>query len=133
MEKPKVSLTQSIFKLKCPRCREGDLFISKSHFNYRQLTKMPKACPVCGQVYLPEPGFYYGAMFISYIICGFWFLGFIAICMFGFGLTVDMSFVLLMIMIVILFGWIFRISRSIWIHVNVKYVPDGNYNPKKRS
>ena len=27
--------------------------------------KMPEACPVCRQTYEPEPGFYYGAMYIS--------------------------------------------------------------------
>ncbi|MBF9142185.1 DUF983 domain-containing protein [Hymenobacter properus] len=26
---------------------------------------MPEACPVCSQAYEPEPGFYYGAMYIS--------------------------------------------------------------------
>ncbi len=118
------SLTQSVLGMKCPQCRKGDLFNNKSSFNYKGLAKMPKNCPVCDQLYLPEPGFYYGAMFISYIICGFWFLGFIAICMFVFDLSVDTSFLLLGIMIFVLFGWIFRISRSIWIHINVKYQPN---------
>ncbi|MGY3088786.1 uncharacterized protein (DUF983 family) [Hymenobacter sp. UYAg731] len=27
--------------------------------------EMPEACPVCRQTYEPEPGFYYGAMYIS--------------------------------------------------------------------
>ncbi|RSK47804.1 DUF983 domain-containing protein [Hymenobacter rigui] len=27
---------------------------------------MPVACPVCGQAYEPEPGFYWGAMYISF-------------------------------------------------------------------
>ncbi|RPD50336.1 DUF983 domain-containing protein [Hymenobacter sediminis] len=27
---------------------------------------MPEACPVCGQAYEPEPGFYWGAMYISF-------------------------------------------------------------------
>lgn len=26
---------------------------------------MPAQCPVCGQAYEPEPGFYFGAMYIS--------------------------------------------------------------------
>ena len=123
MAKAELSLLQSILAMKCPRCRTGNLFTVPGSFQYRQLTVMPKACPSCGQNYLPEPGFYYGAMFISYIICGFWFLGFIAVCMFVFDLSVDTSFILLFVMIALLFGWIFRISRSIWIHINVKYNP----------
>ena len=27
--------------------------------------EMPNECPVCRQTYEPEPGFYYGAMYIS--------------------------------------------------------------------
>ncbi|MBT9391598.1 DUF983 domain-containing protein [Hymenobacter sp. NST-14] len=27
---------------------------------------MPAECPVCGQTYEPEPGFYFGAMYISF-------------------------------------------------------------------
>ena len=121
MTKPERSLLQSVFDMKCPRCRKGDLFTASSSFNYKQMTEMPDACPVCGQKYLLEPGFYYGAMFISYIICGVTFLAFIAFCMFVLKLSVNMSFVFLIILVAIFFGWIFRISRSIWIHINVKY------------
>jgi Protein of unknown function (DUF983) len=35
----------------------------------RHLTRfaeMPAACPACGCAYEPEPGFYYGAMYISF-------------------------------------------------------------------
>ncbi|MBT9394310.1 DUF983 domain-containing protein [Hymenobacter sp. NST-14] len=28
---------------------------------------MPAHCPVCGQAYEPEPGFYWGAMYISFV------------------------------------------------------------------
>ncbi len=27
---------------------------------------MPPGCPVCRQTYEPEPGFYYGAMYVSF-------------------------------------------------------------------
>jgi uncharacterized protein (DUF983 family) len=50
---------------KCPRCREGDIFtypITKlSKFNV-----MNEKCPYCGIRLEPEPGFYQGAMFVSY-------------------------------------------------------------------
>ncbi|WP_071891020.1 DUF983 domain-containing protein [Hymenobacter sp. PAMC 26628] len=62
---PTASDAAALLALRCPRCHEGPLF---SHPAYR-LTKfadMPAACPVCGQAYEPEPGFYFGAMFVSY-------------------------------------------------------------------
>lgn len=118
------TLLQSIFGMKCPKCRQADLFTSKSMYNIKELAKMPQNCPVCDQLFMPEPGFYYGAMFISYIMTGFAFLGFIGICMFVFNLSVDTSFILLGVAILLTFTWIFRISRSLWIHINVKYNPE---------
>ena len=34
--------------------------------NLGKFDEMPAACPVCGQAYEPEVGFYWGAMYISY-------------------------------------------------------------------
>ncbi|GAB3288965.1 DUF983 domain-containing protein [Hymenobacter tenuis] len=50
---------------RCPRCHEGALF-THSAANPVRFAEMPEHCPVCGQAYEPEPGFYWGAMFISY-------------------------------------------------------------------
>ncbi len=115
-----ISLLKSILRMNCPKCREGKLFYTKI-FEFKRITDMPKNCSVCDQKFLPEPGFYYGAMFISYIMTAFIFLGFIALCMFVFGLDVNTSFILLTILIALGFIWFFRISRSIWIHINVPY------------
>lgn len=50
---------------RCPRCHEGPLF-KHSALNLTKFADMPEACPVCGQAYEPEPGFYWGAMYISF-------------------------------------------------------------------
>ena len=66
MEQPSTAIastTKALLKLRCPRCHTGKLFDHSAlsiHF-----MDMPSACPVCGQTYEPEPGFYYGAMYIS--------------------------------------------------------------------
>ena len=50
---------------KCPVCREGDIFrypaSAISKFNI-----MNPSCPHCGVRLEPEPGFYQGAMYVSY-------------------------------------------------------------------
>lgn len=50
---------------RCPKCREGAIFtypISRvSKFNV-----MNDTCPHCGIKLEPEPGYYQGAMFVSY-------------------------------------------------------------------
>ena len=110
----------SILHLKCPRCQEGDLFPTPT-FSFKKSFDMPETCPHCGQRYFLEPGFYYGAMFISYLITGFFSLAFIGGMMFGFGLSVDVSFLFLVVVMALLFVWFFRVARAIWINVNVKY------------
>ncbi len=84
---------------------------------------MPKECPVCHQNFLPEPGFYYGAMFISYIFMGFFCLAFVLIGYVVLDWSKTTIYISLVSVIAIFFVWIFRISRSIWIHANVKYDP----------
>lgn len=51
---------------KCPRCGHGAVFkysILNIHF-----AAMNDSCPNCKATFQPEPGFYFGAMFISYAI-----------------------------------------------------------------
>jgi uncharacterized protein (DUF983 family) len=58
-----VSTPLALLQLRCPRCHTGYLF-THSALSTRFM-EMPDACPVCHQTYEPEPGFYYGAMYIS--------------------------------------------------------------------
>lgn len=85
---------------------------------------MHTECPVCGQKFEPEPGFYYGAMFISYIFTGFFSLGFSLFCVFGLALSVELTFALLIGVLGLLFLWNLRFSRSIWIHLVVRHDRD---------
>ncbi len=118
----------SIFNFKCPRCHEGGLY-ETSTFSFKKSFDMPQNCPKCGQNYYLEPGFYYGAMFISYIITGFFSLGFVGFCMLVLDMSVDTSFIWLIVVVGILFVWFYRIARSIWINLNVKFQKDALENP----
>ncbi|WP_303310579.1 DUF983 domain-containing protein [Hymenobacter sp. BT730] len=55
----------AIMEQKCPRCQQGPLFLH-SAYNLSKFDEMPERCPICGQHYEPEVGFYWGAMYISY-------------------------------------------------------------------
>jgi uncharacterized protein (DUF983 family) len=59
------SLGAAMLQGKCPKCREGDIF-PNSKFSYRKLTVVNERCPNCNAVLIPEPDFFYGAMYISY-------------------------------------------------------------------
>ena len=52
---------------KCPRCREGELFVNKSAYSFKgNTTQMNETCPVCHQPTEIEVGFYYGTGYVSY-------------------------------------------------------------------
>ena len=106
---------------KCPRCHEGDLF--PTPFDFSTAFKMHDRCANCDQTFMPEPGFYYGAMFISYIGTGFLCLAIVGILILGFGMSINSAFLVLIAIMALLFITVFRISRSIWINLMVKYSP----------
>lgn len=119
---PKRSILNSMVTLRCPRCHTGDLFPSGS-FSFDRPFEMHKECPHCGLDYEPEPGFYFGAMFISYIISGWFCLLFILFFHWGLDWSLNGSFALLLGILAIIFVWFFRFSRSVWLHITVKYDP----------
>ena len=121
--KPPRSALASAVGHKCPRCRLGDLFETGS-FSFSKPLEMPGNCPRCGQSYYPEPGFYYGAMFMSYIITSFFCLGVVGLCILVFDLSVNASFGILIGILAVTFVWFFRTARSVWIHMTVKYDPE---------
>ena len=76
---PIESSTLALLALRCPRCHRGKLF-TYSATNLTRFANMPDECPVCGQTFEPEPGFYFGAMYISFAFA----VGIFAVC--GVGL-----------------------------------------------
>jgi uncharacterized protein (DUF983 family) len=56
----------SVLANKCPYCHEGSFFINNNAYNLATFHKMNDACSVCGEDFKKEPGFYYGAMYMSY-------------------------------------------------------------------
>ncbi len=117
-----MNIIASIFKSKCPKCRKGDLFTKP--FDIKKPLDMPRNCEVCGQRTEPEPGFYFGAMFLSYIISGFALL-FVALpLVFVFDWSVNATMVAVLFVAAVFYIKLLRLSRSLWIHISVKYDPE---------
>jgi hypothetical protein len=124
----------SIFNNICPRCQESDSFETGS-WSFKKSFDMRHRCPKCDLNYFPEPGYYYGAMFISYIWTGWFCLLFVALFHWVLKLSQTIAFTSLSVFILINFVYIFRISRMMWINVNVKYDPDAvkRFEEKKKA
>lgn len=118
----KGSKAYSILYLTCPRCHEENLFPTGS-FQFVKPFEMREYCPHCNFNFYPEPGYYYGAMFISYIFTGWFCIGFIAFFHWVLGWSTATSFALLIAVCALLFVYIFRLARAIWLNINYKYDP----------
>ncbi|GAA0879876.1 hypothetical protein GCM10009119_28450 [Algoriphagus jejuensis] len=79
-------------------------------------------CATCGQSFDPEPGFYFGAMFVSYGVNTAFFIAVwavLALLVEDYSLTTLL--VLLGISVLVFLPLTFRLSRSIWIAVFVPF------------
>ena len=84
---------------------------------------MEKACSHCKLNFEPEPGYYWGAMFLSYILSG-WAL--LIICLglvFYFDWSVESAMLVVIAIGALSYLKLMRFSRSLYIHLLVRYNP----------
>ena len=117
----KISLFQSVVALKCPRCRQGDLFCKPGLIRYNNVLEMPEKCPNCGQVYEIEPGFWIGALWMSYPIVVAIELPFLFAALLTTNYSPWLFFGLMLLAFVVFFPLLLRLGRSIWIHISIRY------------
>ncbi len=111
----------SILNAKCPKCHEGDFFETRNPYALKKFDKMHKKCPVCGEDFERETGFYYGAMYVSYgVAVVFGLAVFLLMCVvLKFEeITFIITFALLQLILMPVF---YRTARLIWINVFVRY------------
>lgn len=107
---------RAIVALRCPRCLRGGI--------WRTFLGMHERCPECGLVFEREPGYFTGAMVVSYalavpvlgaIVIGLMTLG---------GLDAVPALVIGDLTYLALVPFIFRYSRVLWLHFDWRIDPD---------
>ena len=111
-----------VIYLKCPQCHEGKIFKSGFSYRFSKITEMYDHCPHCNLKYEREPGFFYGAMYVSYgLTVGLW----VALAIAFFILSVEINPWLFMALgislLLILLPGIYRLSRAIWLSIFVPF------------
>lgn len=120
----KGSKIYSIVKCKCPRCQEGNMFLPGTLYLPTKFYKMHNYCDLCRQSFEPEPGFYFGSMFVSYALNTALFIIFwVATSLLVEDISLPMILGILVVVVIGLLPVTFRISRSIWINFFVHYDP----------
>lgn len=111
-----------LFKNECPNCYKGKVFRDKSFFFSLGFPKMNKHCSHCHFKFEKEPGYFFGAMFVSYALAvGEGIMTYLVVHPFF-----EKAFDLRMIPIVgtVLLSLCFfniRLSRIIWIYAFKNY------------
>jgi uncharacterized protein (DUF983 family) len=113
----------SITHLVCPRCQEEKLF-AHSVYNLRKLGEMRRECNHCGLKYSIEPGFFYGAAYVSYgLTVGIGIFTFLLLYWLWRDASVEAYVLVICSALIVAFPLCFALSRVIWLNMFVKYDP----------
>lgn len=108
-----------VLRLQCPNCRQANMFVNPNPYAFKKLTEMHSECPNCGQDFEIEEGFYYGAMFISYILTAFLLFFWMGVIILINGYLERWQLFTLMVIAILLMPYLFRVSRTIWLSIVV--------------
>lgn len=120
----KGSKLYSIAHLTCPQCNEGKFLVS-SVYDLRHVGDVRENCNVCGLKYSEEPGFYYGAMYVSYGLGVALFVTIWASCnLFFENIGVWTQIGLVVFFSIVLSPYLFALSKIIWANMFIHYKAD---------
>lgn len=129
----KKSLITSIVTCKCPRCREGYMFVKPDAYS-KGFMKMHNTCQVCGQPFDLEVGFYYGSSYVSYALSVAISVGSLIVWWLSIGLSVQDNRIFYWmgfnaVLLISIQPLLMRIARSGWLNFFVHY--DSNWKNVK--
>ncbi|UQD55015.1 DUF983 domain-containing protein [Flavobacterium sp. K5-23] len=119
----KGSKLYSILTGTCPKCQNESMYLDKNPLHLSKVLKMHENCSHCGLKYQIEPSFFYGAMYVSYglnVAIG------IAVFIISYVLLnydIKVSFISIVASLIVLFPFVLRWSRNIYINMFISYDP----------
>jgi len=117
MEKDKIL---SILQCKCPSCSKGKMFRSRGNPLLFKIPKMSESCDKCEHKFEIEPGFFFGAMYVSYALA----VAQMVACFVIFKGFLDVSNLTLLLIVggvaFLTSTFNYRVSRAIWIYTFYK-------------
>lgn len=122
----KGSKLYSILTGTCPKCHNESMYEDPNPLNLNKVLKMNEHCSHCGLRYQIEPSFFYGAMYVSYALNVAVGIAAFIVSFLIFKTSLKTSFFVIFGTLILLFPWVLRGSRNLYINFFVKYNP-----PKK--
>ncbi|MBL4710182.1 MAG: DUF983 domain-containing protein [Flavobacteriales bacterium] len=123
----KGSKLYSILKFKCPHCHDGDFFKSNNPYQLSSMSETRNECSKCNRKLSLEPGFYYGAMYVSY---GLGVAHIVSFLVAKWILEFEMSFwnfiILVGITLTLLTPLYYAISKIVWANMFMNFKEEEN-------
>jgi len=111
----------SIFWNKCPQCQKGDFFVSHP-YNLKKVGDIYQKCTHCELSFSKEPGFYYGAMYVSYGLSVAVFLSlWVAKLILGLDIGISSLFIGVSVVLFLASPYIYHLSKIIWANMFFTY------------
>jgi uncharacterized protein (DUF983 family) len=117
----KGSKLNSILTGSCPRCQNESMYLDKNPLHFSKMLKMNEKCSHCGLKYQIEPSFFYGAMYVSYGLNVALGVAAFVISYLIFNSSIKTAFIAIIISNVVLFPFVLRWSRNIYINMFVSF------------
>lgn len=111
----------SMMALKCPQCREGNLFKTPGLYTINGMGNMYERCPKCNLKYEQEPGFWWGSMYLNYGYSVAIILPVFVILKVFVGLSFYASLAFSGLVLAIFIPVVFRLGRATWLYWFGKY------------
>jgi uncharacterized protein (DUF983 family) len=114
----------SILTGACPKCQKESMYADRKWFALTDILKMNESCSHCKLKYQIEPSFFFGAMYVSYALNVMLIVATFIIAYLGFQAGITTIFVSVILVLILFFPIIIRLSRNIYINFFVNYNPD---------
>jgi uncharacterized protein (DUF983 family) len=122
----KGSKLYSILTGTCPKCQNESMYLDKNPLHFNKILKMHENCSHCGLRYQIEPSFFYGAMYVSYGLNVAVGIAVFIVSFVIFGSSLKVAFIAIIASLIVLFPFVLRWSRNIYINMFVSYDPKTN-------
>ena len=118
----KGSKLYSIFRFKCPQCHEGEFLETRNVYNLKKAGNLKERCSECGCKYSKEPGFYYGAMYVSYAFgVALWVATWVATSVLWPDYPAWFLILLIVVEMVVLGPYLYALSKITWANLFISY------------
>jgi len=120
----KKTMVYASLACKCPRCREGNMFVDPYPYHFKKMTEMESHCSHCGLDFIRETSFYFGAMYVSYALTIAYGVGCFLLFYLLLGISLFQYLLVNALLLLALIPYTFRLARTIWITIMIRYSPN---------